>query len=108
MNDHQFIFGAVAVLIILYLARVLRRWNAEAANPFDFRDLVMENGRASKGAIVMFGAFFATTWLVIYYALTGKLTEGYFMAYCAAWVAPVVARVIGGRDAPATPPGPCP
>jgi hypothetical protein len=46
----------------------------------------MENGRASKGAVIMLGAFAATTWFFVYYALTGRMTEGYFGLYSAAWI----------------------
>ena len=65
----------------------------------------MENGRASKGAVVLMGSFIATTWFFVYYALVGKMTEGYFGLYAAAWIAPVVARIITNpptppRDAP--------
>lgn len=96
------VFGALAILVVLIITRTLRKWNANAANTFDVVDLFMENGRASKGAVVLMGAFFATTWFFIYYSLLGKMTEGYFGLYAAAWIAPVVARMIA--SAPSAPP----
>lgn len=93
------IFGLVLAVLVLVAVRTLRAWNSDSADPFDFRDLLMENGRASRGAVVMLGAFAATTWFFIYYTLTGKMTEGYFGLYSAAWIMPVVARMLSGAPA---------
>jgi hypothetical protein len=88
------IFGFVAVALSLALVLTLRSWSRAADNPFHVRDLFMENGRASKGAVVLIGSFAATTWFFVFYSLTGRMTEGYFGLYAAAWIAPVVARMI--------------
>jgi hypothetical protein len=88
------IFGLLGALLILLVARELRKWNADKNNTFAFIDLFSENGRASKGAVVMLGAFAATTWFFVYYTLAEKMTEGYFGLYAAAWIAPVVARMV--------------
>lgn len=100
------IFGLVAIAIALLLLLALMRWSRAHADPFDVRDLFMENGRASKGAVVLMGSFAATTWFFIFYALTGRMSEGYFGLYAAAWIAPAVARMItnpGGAPSPSTP-----
>jgi hypothetical protein len=86
------VFAALAVLLVLIIVRTLRKWNA-SENSFDIVDMFIENGRASKGAVVLMGAFVATTWFFVYYSLLGKMTEGYFGLYAAAWIAPVVARM---------------
>jgi hypothetical protein len=96
------IFALLAVLLVLLIVRTLKRWNADPGNPIAIRDLLMENGKLSKGACVMMGAFAVTTWFILYYSLQGKMSEGYLGLYLAAWVTPVVARLI--VNAPTTPP----
>lgn len=102
---HQFGFGMLAALVVSIIVRTLMRWSAEQGNPFIARDLLMENGRASRGAVVMMGAFAATTLHFIYYTLIGKMTEGYFGLYSAAWIAPVVVRMMT-NPSPAPPTAP--
>lgn len=84
----------VALLVALAVMVSLRRMHNDPSSTFDLRDLLMENGRVSKAAAVMMGSFAATTWFFVYYAITGRMTEGYFALYTAAWIAPVVARLI--------------
>ena len=98
------IFALLGILLLLLIVRTLKRWNADPGNPIAIRDLFMENGKLSKGACVMMGAFIGTTWFFIYYTLAGKMSEGYFGLYLAAWVTPVVTRLI--VNAPSAPPPP--
>lgn len=58
---------------------------------FNLLDLLLENDRVSRKAVLVMGAFFTSSWIVIRLTLDGKLTEGYFGAYMAAWVAPMIA-----------------
>ena len=90
------VFALLIVLAILLIWRSLRKMNADSANPYDWHDLLMENGRASKAAHVMMGAFAVTTWAFVYMTLTGRMTEGMYGLYSAAWIAPVVARLFSG------------
>ena len=92
------VFALLVVLAALLIWRSLKKFN-DAKNDYDFHDLLMEGGRASKAAHVMMGAFAATTWMFVYYTLLGKMTEGYFGLYAAAWIAPVVARLFSGSAA---------
>lgn len=101
--SNELAFGLVACIVALVIVVSLRRWSRDEENPFDVRDLVMENGRASKGAVVLMGSFAATTWFFIYYSLTGRMTEGYFGLYSAAWIAPVVARMLTSTKPEAKP-----
>lgn len=100
------IFSLLALLLVLVIWRIFRKWTAAEENPFDIRDLFMENGRASKGSVVLLGAFAATTWFFVYYALLGKMTEGYFGVYGALWVTPIVARMLTGSNGAASPAAP--
>jgi len=84
---------AGALLIVIYTSISLHR---NPANHFDILDLFMENNHLSKAAVVMMGTFGLTTWMMIQLTLSGKMTEGYFGLYAAAWIAPVVVRLITG------------
>lgn len=94
MIEHWQIAAVVALLVVFIVLRSLRKLHQDRNVDFDLRDLLMENGRVSKAAAVMMGSFAATTWFFIYYALNGKMTEGYFGLYIGAWIAPVVARLV--------------
>jgi hypothetical protein len=105
MND-TLVFGLVAAAVLLAIVVTMRRWSGALDNPFNVRDLVMENGRASRGAVVLLGSFAATTWFFVYYTLTGRMTEGYFGLYSVAWIAPTVARMITSPPPPVAPAAP--
>lgn len=84
--------GAVGIGVGLLLA------NRAPSNPVSLIDLLLgDDGRASKAAFVMFGAFTLSTWVIVYLTLNDKLTEGFFTIYVSAWVAPTVTRLIVGR-----------
>lgn len=90
------------LLLALAAWRELKRMQGTEGNGYDWHDLLMENGKASKAAHVMLGAFVTTTWFFVYYAIAGKMTEGYYGIYAASWIAPVVARLIWNPNAAAT------
>jgi hypothetical protein len=79
------------------------RLHLNPSNDFNVLDLLMENGRVSKAAFVMMGAFSLTSWMMVQLTLIGKMTEGYFGLYSAAWIAPVVVKLITQSSAPAAP-----
>jgi hypothetical protein len=61
-----------------------------------FDDLLLDpDGRMSKSAVVMYGSFLMTTWMMIYLTMTGKVTETYFGIYGAFWITPSVTKLIG-------------
>lgn len=94
LPSKEVFFGLIAVIVLLSIMRSLGKMNASPDNDFQFSDLLMENHRASKGAVVLMGAFVATTWFFVYYTLAGKMTEGFFGLYAASWIAPVLTRLI--------------
>lgn len=98
-NRMQVVFALAAVAAALLIWRSLHVMHKAKDIDFDLRDLLMENGKVSKAACVMMGAFAATTWQFIYYTLNGKMTEGYLGIYVAAWIAPVVARLVSNNGA---------
>lgn len=98
-RDH--IMFAILAIAILAIMLSLERKNRSSRSAFSFDDLLTENGKTSKAACVMFGSFAVTTWLLVFLTVNGKITETYFGAYLAAWVAPAVAKIIKGDAAPA-------
>lgn len=82
------------LLLVLIALRYLSKAQKDASNNYDWHDLLMENGRASRAAHLMIGAFIVTTWHFVYYSVTGHMSEGYYGLYVAAWIAPVIARLV--------------
>lgn len=92
------ILAIVALLVIWGLIRRSRKVESK----IDLDDLVLgDDGKLSKAATVMLGAFGLTTWLMVYLALNGKMTEGYLAIYVGAWIAPTVTKLFKGTP-PAT------
>lgn len=88
--------AVLAVGISLFHFHRSGRWQQ-----FCLLDLLMENGRISKFSCILMGAFLMTTWVIVYLAAAGKLTEGYFGLYIGAWITPSVAKLLKGTTPPA-------
>lgn len=85
---------ALALIISTLLITLIRR-DRSAASQINLEDLLLgDDGKLSKAAAVMMGAFTMTTWLMIYLTLNGKMSEGYLSIYVAAWITPTVVRLI--------------
>ncbi len=87
------------MLTILALAAVfviVSFWRAHRKPGFDFNvfDLIMDNGRISKFALVFMITFAVSTWLIVMRELKGTLTEGFFGIYVGIWVTPVVTKML--------------
>ena len=96
--------GMLAVLAILAGLLAFGFWTAQRSdNDFDILDLVMEDGKLSRVSCVLMGAFTVTTWMMVNLTLTGRMTEGYFTAYGGMWIAPLIVRLIKGKDVSAPP-----
>jgi uncharacterized membrane protein len=96
LGGRHVMYAILACVVLVILWTLERRSRSNESN-FHFDDLLLdENGKTSKPACVMFGSFVVTTWVIVFLAANEKLTEGYFGAYIAAWVAPVVAVIIKG------------
>jgi hypothetical protein len=86
----------LAILVLAVFSVLLSFWRAHhsALIQFSAFDLVMENGRVSKIAVAFMLVLGVTTWTIVYLTIRDKLTEGYFLAYGAMWVGPLVAKVV--------------
>lgn len=68
--------------------------------------LLGDDGRISNSKFLLLCSWVMATWLIIYLAVSGQLTEGYFGLYIGAFVAPSVAQALKSRpEGPAYSPG---
>lgn len=104
MSD-KIIAALILLLIGLLIARALAKRDKCAESKLSLDDLLLgDDGRMSKGAIVMFGAFGLTTWMMAILTLRDRMSEGYFGLYSAAWITPtVVALIVKSMKQPPTP-----
>lgn len=89
----------LVVLAVAALAVLVSVWHAHrsAIMRFNIFDLVMENGRVSKISVSYMLVLGVSTWVIVNQEISGKLTEGIFGMWLAAWVSPLVARVVFGK-----------
>jgi hypothetical protein len=91
MNSHIVLIAVLAIVLLALLFTLLRS-DRSSCSKIDLEDLLLgADGKLSRGAAVLLGSFLMTTWVIVYLTYTGKLTEGYFTAYLATWVAPTIA-----------------
>lgn len=94
LGHHFDLMTTILGLMLVAIGFAAWRLHLNPENDFNILDLLMENGRVSKAAVVMMGAFSLTSWMMVQLTLAGKMTEGYFGLYSAAWIAPVVIKLI--------------
>ena len=87
--DGAVVLFTLAILWSLYRAHKDRN----GMRYFNLFDLLMENGRVSRIGCVFMTALIVSSWLIIDLQVHGKMTEGYFGLYIAAWITPVVAKL---------------
>jgi hypothetical protein len=92
--DPLLTFLAVGLMVLIWTLVALHRDHRRAQ--FDLTDIIMENGKVSKIAVVMLGAFLMTTWMMIHMTIHKTMTEGYFTIYGGLWISPIVARILRG------------
>lgn len=91
-------------LIVALISFVLWRRDRSAASKIDLEDLLLgDDGKLSKAAAIMMGAFAFTTWMMGYLTLMGKMTEGYAAIYVGAWITPTVVKLVTNRPDRGTP-----
>lgn len=97
MTD-EYKIGFVVFALILFAAifwRLRIMSNTETC-PFDIRDLVLSDGKASKSAVILMGAFLLTSLYFIYAVLSDKMTDTLFLAYTGVWVVPALTKTVKG------------
>lgn len=95
MNYTKILMVAVLLTTVFSIVGMLIRRDRSTVSAINLEDLLLgEDGKLSKAAAVMMGAFAMTTWLMVYLTLNAKMTEGYLAIYVGAWIAPTVTRLI--------------
>jgi hypothetical protein len=94
MRISEAIFSMVLLVVLwsFYRAHKDPRFHF---NAFDL--LLGEDGRVSKSAVVLLGAFATMSWAFIRLTIDGKMSEGLFLAYGATWVAPFITLVFSRK-----------
>lgn len=101
MNETKILMIAALILVIIAIIFVLIKRDRSTTSLINLEDLLIgDDGKLSKAAAVMMGAFAMTTWLMVYLALNSKMTEGYLAIYVGAWIAPTVTRLIVAKPEP--------
>jgi hypothetical protein len=100
INSTTLIYAVLAFAVVWLIRATIRRSRA-ADSLINIEDLLLgEDGRISKGAFVMIGAFLLTSWLMVYLTVADKMTEAYLGIYVGAWVAPTVAKLFSSNAPP--------
>jgi len=93
---------AALLIVALVITWSFYRAHKNPQITFDLFDLLMESGRLSRIAVAFMATLVVTSWVIVRLTIEGKLTEGLFTAYVAAWVAPIVAKLFSGPSSTAT------
>lgn len=105
-----FWMGFVLSLVVIGIGWTLHRRDKDRLSRINLEGFLVDpDGTMNREAAVTFVALLVTSWIVIFQAFKGTLTEGTFGAYCLAWVAPTLARLYRDRPKPepvVVPPGP--
>lgn len=91
------------MLVVLALAAcllLLTFWRAHrsAKVQFDALDLIMVDGKVDRIATVFMIAFAVSTWVIVDMQIKSKLDPGTFGLWLGAWVGPLVAKMVFGRN----------
>lgn len=85
--------GSVWVMLSLF------RRSRDPKSNIHLDDLLLgDDGKISRAAVVMMGAFMLSCWMMIYLLAAGKMTEGYVGLFLGAWVAPNLANKFAARS----------
>src|SRR5689334_2239027 len=102
--------GMLAALLFLALVSLgyIIRQSRDGNRPINLEDLLLERGpdgtkQLSKIAFYLLGAFLVSSWAVIYQLTIGTLSDVSFGAYLAAWVAPLLTKIVKNGAPPAEP-----
>ena len=94
--------GAAWVAVLLIAWSMYRAQRDKEFASFNLFDIIMDSGRLSRLAVVFMGTWFVTSAIMVQLVLDNKMTEGYFTAYAAAWIAPIISKLFAPAPAPST------
>lgn len=90
----------LTVLVCCMVLVIYSFWHAHKDPAFNFScfDLLMVGGKVDKTSVAFMLVLGVTTWLMVDLQIKGKMTEAYFLAYSGAWIAPLVAKIVFGKN----------
>lgn len=98
MNEGELVKGILSAILAvgaLVLVMMLRGLSTNREHPFRIADLLIgADGKASKAAVVLWGGFILSSWVILCLTLHHELTEGYLGLYIGAFVAPTITQII--------------
>lgn len=98
----NFQYAAVAILAGLCVGILisLLHSNASHRSKIVLEDLLLgDDGKISRVALAFWICCLVSNWLMVYLTMRDKMTEGYFGLYLAAWVGPIIAKLIFNQTA---------
>lgn len=97
MTPREWMLVALAVMAV---AIVLSFWRAHrnVAVQFNALDLIMVDGKVDRIATVFMIAFAVSTWVIVDMEIKGKLDAGVLGLWLGAWVGPLVAKMVFGKN----------
>ena len=87
------IIGLIFAGVGIFLSYIVYRWNRDPDNPFELKDLVMENGKASRLGVTWLGSFLVMSFGFIHMIIHNTLTDTYAATYAGVWAIPIVSRM---------------
>ena len=87
------LMGILLACIIGAYVYAIWKANKTEGNGFQFVDVLMENGKASKWSIILFGSWTIHTWVVVSWVMNSSATLADLTLYGTTWVAPLVAKM---------------
>lgn len=87
------LMGIMLVIVTGVLVIAICRANRNTENSFEIIDVLMENGKASKWAVILFGSWVVHSWVLVSWVMNGAATLADLTVYGTTWVAPLVAKM---------------
>lgn len=101
---HLDIMPAVLAILVLGVIWSIYRLHRDPKVNFNLLDLLIENGRVSKIACIVMGAFAVTTWGFVLDCLNRKGLDAVILAaYGGLWVSPLLLKLYNAGQADPAP-----
>jgi hypothetical protein len=82
------------LLLLMFGGFILAVWLADRTkNEFKIVDVLMENGKASKWAVILFCSWIVHTWVIVAWVMNQAATLADLTVYGTTWVAPLIAKM---------------
>jgi hypothetical protein len=91
------------LLVLMFGGFIVAVWWADRSkDEFKIVDVLMENGKASKWAVILFCSWIVHTWVIVAWVMNQAATLADLTVYGTTWVAPLIAKMFvqpkGGPD----------